>query len=249
MKGLVDIVYVIGKGSTWDNNELKYSLRSIEKHGINTGNIVIVGHLPSWIEKTRVIHIPESFNYYKERNIMECIRLACLDERVSDNFIYFNDDFFLNSNVNWKDFPTYIRPYDLHEYVWGEDRTKNRWNKYTRIIEKTYNALVEKGLPTLTYDIHIPMPMNKKKFIEAVDSFDWDCPQKLGLTYRSIYGNYNKIPAISRDDVKYHRIATSQGFLNSIKDKSFFSTDDRSEERHMLFVFEKLYPNKSWWEK
>jgi hypothetical protein len=249
MENLVDIVYVIGTGSRWDSNELKYSLRSIEKHGINTGKIIIVGYLPDWIEKTRVIHIPESFEFYKERNIMECIRLACKDSRVSSNFIYFNDDFYLNQNVDWNTLPTYTRDYDLHKYVWGEFHTKVRWNKYTRIIERTYQVLNKRGLPILTYDIHIPMPINKDKFLEAMNAFDWNCPHGLGYTYRSIYGNYHQIPAIPRSDVKYHKIHTYEGFLKSLEGKDFFSTADTSDNRHLQSAFDILYPNKSWWEK
>lgn len=37
----MDILYVIGRGSKWENNELRYSLRSLEKNGINVGNIFI----------------------------------------------------------------------------------------------------------------------------------------------------------------------------------------------------------------
>jgi len=244
----MDLVYVIGTGSRWDDNELKYSLRSVEKHGTNVGKVIIVGYLPEWIQKTQVIHIPESFDFYKERNIMECIRLACKNTKVSKDFLYMNDDFFFNLDFDCAQFPTYVRPYDLHEYVWGAERTKNRWNKYTRIIEQTHNALLSRGLPILTYDLHVPMPINKKKYLEAVHQFDWNCPKRLGYTYRSIYGNYWQIPATIHSDVKYHKIATWEGFLRSVSDKPFFSTDDSSDIRHLQTALEILYPKKSRWE-
>jgi hypothetical protein len=243
----MDLVYVIGP-TQGDSNELKYSLRSVEKYGKNHGKIIIVGHLPNWIDKSNVIHIPEDFNFYKERNIMECVRLVCKDDRVSNDFIFMNDDFFLKSKTNFKKLPTYIRPYDLHHYVWSENRTHLRWAKYTRIIEKTHNVLVSKGLPILTYDIHLPMPINKSKYLEAMYHFDWNCPFKMGFTARSIYGNFHSIPGTVTDDVKINKMVTFEGTLRVLENKQFFSTGEIRDTQNMLKVFEHLYPNKSKYE-
>ena len=53
----MDIVYIIGKGSKWNNQELKYSLRSIAKYGINIGKVFIVGYKPNFVSD-EVIYIP-----------------------------------------------------------------------------------------------------------------------------------------------------------------------------------------------
>ena len=45
----MDILYCIGEGSKWNNNELRYSLRSLEKFGKNVGNIYMVGYNPGFL--------------------------------------------------------------------------------------------------------------------------------------------------------------------------------------------------------
>ena len=54
----MDILYVVGRGSTWNNNELKYSLRSIAKNGINVDRVFIVGYIPDFINREEVICLP-----------------------------------------------------------------------------------------------------------------------------------------------------------------------------------------------
>jgi len=39
----VDVVYPLSNGSHWDNNELRYSLRSLEKYALNLGRVFVVG--------------------------------------------------------------------------------------------------------------------------------------------------------------------------------------------------------------
>ena len=45
----MDILYVIGKGSEWNNNELRFSLRSIAKYGKNIDRVFIVGYKPDFV--------------------------------------------------------------------------------------------------------------------------------------------------------------------------------------------------------
>ena len=55
----MDIVYIIGSGSKWQDNELRYSLRSIEKFGGNFGEVYIVGdRLPPFIDPSTVRYLP-----------------------------------------------------------------------------------------------------------------------------------------------------------------------------------------------
>ena len=39
----MDVVYILGKGSVWKDNEIRYSLRSIEKHLTGFDRVFIVG--------------------------------------------------------------------------------------------------------------------------------------------------------------------------------------------------------------
>ena len=56
MENRTDVVYPIGQGSSWKNNELRFSLRSIEKYGINVGKLFIVGELPDFLLGEDIIY-------------------------------------------------------------------------------------------------------------------------------------------------------------------------------------------------
>ena len=49
----VDVLYVIGNGSVADNNELRYSLRCLDRHGKNVGRVIISGDIPDFVAETQ----------------------------------------------------------------------------------------------------------------------------------------------------------------------------------------------------
>ena len=71
---MISVVYPLGTGSKWQNNELRYSLRSLSKiSGI--GDVFIVGEKPDWVRN--VIHIPcKDVPFRKEYSIYTKIMAA-----------------------------------------------------------------------------------------------------------------------------------------------------------------------------
>ena len=51
----MDIVIPLGTESRWHDNELRFTLRSIEKHLTGYRNVIIVGWCPPWVQN--VVHI------------------------------------------------------------------------------------------------------------------------------------------------------------------------------------------------
>ena len=106
---LMDVVYVIGKGSNWRDNELRFSLRSITKNGSGIRNIFIVGERPDYIKN--IIHIPASDIFdpavNADGNIITKILTACGDKRLSENFLFINDDHLVLKPVNIADVPAF----------------------------------------------------------------------------------------------------------------------------------------------
>ena len=238
-----DILYVAGRKTNCNHEELKFSLRSLAKYASNYNKVYLVGYCPSFVNKKEVIHIEEDFNFYKERNIMECIKLACTTY-ISDDFIYFNDDFFLNTYFDFNHLQNYTRPYDLFDYVYSPRRKHLRDKVYTKTIKQTYEALIEKSYPFLTYDIHMPMKFNKELFPKAMDLFNWDDPNKLGLTYRSLYGNvYQLEPTVVRD-LKLVRESTVKHVEYLLKDRVFWSTDNFSVHSKIRMYLDREFPSK-----
>src|SRR3990172_140810 len=177
----MDAVYILGKGSHWGNNELWYSLRSVEKYVENLGNVFIVGECPGWLKNIIPLPCPPD-GPVKERNIMEKIMVASKCPLVSASFLFINDDHFLLQPIG-SILPHY---YDgnLQELLAARNLIKN---EYTKAVENTYNAC--KPLDSqLHYDIHCPISIVKDTFIEAMESVNWNV--YAGYLVKSLYANF-----------------------------------------------------------
>jgi hypothetical protein len=75
--GKIDVVYTLGTESSWQDNELRYSLRSLERNFPDLGRVWIVGHKPAWL--TGVVHIPmaDVHKQNKDANLIDKILAAC----------------------------------------------------------------------------------------------------------------------------------------------------------------------------
>lgn len=146
-----------------DNNELKYSLRSLEKHAPWIRKIFIVTdeQKPKWLnlenEKVQIIDIrqilpPEALPCYNSV-IIEHFLYKIPD--LSERFLYANDDMFFNANVtpdfffNKEGFPI-VR---LQRAFMGKfiNKVKKQLNIPTNIYRKTIDlsaGLVEKKFGT-----------------------------------------------------------------------------------------------------
>lgn len=180
-KKTTDIVYVLGNGSLWQNNELRYSLRSVEKHLKNYGNVIIVGTLPEWL--TNVIHIPATDPYkFSASNILHKLRMACKSDQVADNFLFMNDDHFIMKNQETKSYPYYYSS-NLDSFV-----QRRGMDTYGRACFNSQRFLKSQGVTNgLYFDVHFPMLINKHIFTEVFSKVNID--QRFGHIIKSIYAN------------------------------------------------------------
>lgn len=192
-KNKIDLVYILGTGSHWQNNEIRYSLRSVEKNVSGIRKIFIIGERPSFIND-EVIHIPYKDVYTnKARNIMAKILRACNDTRITKNFMLWNDDYFAMQPFSAIDYPYYFKC-DLHHSV--------RINKgeYKLHCEETLKVLIANGLNVKNFDCHYPIIYDKFKAKKMIEKFDWNT--KHGYVFRSMYCNYWNIEGEFRLDCK-----------------------------------------------
>src|SRR5690606_30767194 len=93
--GVMDVVYPLPpKRAAYE--ELRYSLRSLAN--LPHDRVFIAGGLPNWVDN--VEHI-ETVQEWPSKYVNLCVNIAsaCCDDRVSDPFILFNDDFFVMEPV------------------------------------------------------------------------------------------------------------------------------------------------------
>lgn len=219
---MIDIVYVLGSGSKWNDNEIRYSLRSIDQY-VPHRNVIVVGERPDFL--TNIIHIdvPDGFANVKGgkyKNVLRKTLAACIDDRVSDQFVLMNDDFFFLKDTDTIKPATNGTLADLIEYYDGNER-----NQYLNMLKRTQRLLRDRGvLNPHNYAVHYPIVYDKKKFIEMTDGFDW---LEKAYSWRTLYGNLFDIGSVGMEDPKVHAPENFTEWLNSGHAAEFLSISDK----------------------
>ena len=89
---MIDVVIPLGSGSSWDNNELRFCLRSIEKYVGDLRKVYIVGIKPWWIKNIEHIEFFEKTDKNKDLNIVEKILKCCEVKDITNDFVFVSDD-------------------------------------------------------------------------------------------------------------------------------------------------------------
>lgn len=232
----MDIVYVVGTGSRWKDNELRYSLRSIEKYLKGYGNVYIVGHLPDWVINVTHIHC-DDIKGRKELSIMRKIHTACRDERITEDFCFFNDDHFLLKELNSR---------DIKYWYSSSVQEKSLYGAHHNIV-KAINTLDVLGQNCSFFDIHVPIIFNKKLFRVAMGfpELNWDEKEYL---VKSLYANYATNDYEYMKDCKISTHAGKAEIVSRIAGRLFFSVGPKGINADMKAVLSELYPDKSKYE-
>ncbi len=208
-----DIVYLCRPGE--DNEELRYSLRSLAN--LPHGKVFIAGYCPSWVS-AEVERIPVPQMRDKHTHALASLIAALNDERVSDPFLMFNDDFYVMHPM--EKIPV------LHNGPLQEVIEAHAESHYRTAMEKTAELVLAskpKLLP-VGYEIHAPMEFEKLA-LQLVLSLG----EKIkGFHYRTAYGNLQGIGGIQCSDVKVYRSDKGNGY----KEWSLLSTSDRTFKFH-----------------
>lgn len=216
MKNRCDIVYFVKESET--NDELKYSLRTVEKNWPYR-YVWFCGGCPKDLKPDKKFRFQQK-GLNKWEKVRNSIRLACENEEISEDFWLFNDDFFI------------LKPYDedmkpqyngqISSYIDSIVKKHNgSHSQYTLRLADAIRALAEAGLNTYNYEVHKPMLINRKKALEVLDKF----PNVPG--FRSIYGNYWKIGGTDRHDMKIKQ--WSYDSMDLVENEwDFLSTSDSS---------------------
>jgi len=187
----MDIVYLVKVNTKSNGNDLRYSLRSLKN--IPHDKVILVGEKPDWV--TNVTFIPVEQTDIKKANIENNLRAAIESELVSDDFVLMNDDFYIMKpiseipNLNFGPMADVIQMYD-DRYPDGSD--------YMRTMKAQYAELLASGYENpLSYELHVPMMMNKQK----AKAFFTEITEPV-YQFRSFYSNFINAGGISVPDVK-----------------------------------------------
>ena len=188
----IDIVYFVKEG--YENEELRYSLRSVDQN-LPHRNVWIYGTPPCGIEVDHVARFAQTGKnkWAKVRSMFEKLYL---NDDLSENFILMNDDFFIMKPIT--ELKTYYGG-SLQERIDVIEKHFNGPTSYTERLRRTNEHLKANKLTTKNYELHIPMIVNKTKFQEQLERYTG-----LGGASRSFYGNTYKIGGTKCKDVKVY---------------------------------------------
>jgi hypothetical protein len=237
----MDIVYVLGFGSQWKNNEIRYSLRSVQKHVQDYGNIYIVGECPKWLRGPGLIHIqhPDESNFVSVNTSRKYLR-ACSVGALSEYFAAMNDDFFFLKPTILKEYPNYYRG----EIMTDMERIKK--GPYFESMKNTHGQLTRRGFNTKHFGVHKPGIINKFMLPDIIKWFNWNV--RFGLLTRSLYGNVLNVKAELTTDLKMKAVTNMENFRAQVKNRDLFSVGDAILSPEFTNVMNELYPEKSRWE-
>jgi hypothetical protein len=202
-----------------------------------------VGYDPGFLssEVGFLEHVDSTNN--KECRIAEAIMAACEKLPISDNFCWINDDVFLT------------QPTDIASYPYFTDGPLERkWQRtkpggYRIALAQTDAQLRAKGHTTHNYEAHVPIVYNKAKFISLKKWVELSGKCPMGITFRSVYGNVNKVTPEHRNmDSKIGAASSASDLENIIGQRAVFSIGDGLSDDAKTH-FHKLWPNLSKYEK
>jgi hypothetical protein len=181
----MDIVYVCRPG---DNEELRYSIRSVVKN-MPHDNIWLIGNKPKWYEGN-FLSVPDTSNKYE--NIRNAIKSVSINSDISDDFVLMNDDFFVMNPLS--EIPVFhggLLIDKINDYI-----TLVGMTRYVKLLMNTHRFLTNYGIKNpLDYDIHTPIQMNKANLTKIIHKKHFP---------RSMYGNIFNIGGTEIKDVKIY---------------------------------------------
>lgn len=223
-----DIVYFVK--DAFANEELRYSLRSVERN-LPHRKVWFYGGCPAGILPDEHVAINQT-GANKWAKVRNMIRQACENEDITKEFYLFNDDFYVMRPTE-EILPMYDRTI-YHHIVEIEDRHDTLSTNYSRQLRDMARQLRKAGYGDLNYAIHVPIPIDRKKAIETLDKFP-NCPM-----FRALYGNMHGIGGIDRRDVKI--IRQGQRFD---READLLSTSDKTFESSAGSFIRETFPEKS----
>jgi hypothetical protein len=191
----MQLVYVLGHGSQWADNEIRYSLRSAQRYYPHS-SVLVIGQRPTWLQGVQHLQAMDPYAD-KVQNVIHKLSMAVHAGVLQEEITLMNDDFLFLAPVQGA-LPTYVRGTLAHRLA-GMDAN----NGYRRIHELAYDRLRSWGVADpLDYGTHTPMRMRTTLIRETLDRFGGSGS---AYPFRSCYGNQHRVPGVLVPDCKLHR--------------------------------------------
>jgi hypothetical protein len=261
----------LGEGSNWDNNELRYMLRSLEENVICDFEVYIYATcVPKWLQNVHIIQLDRFYpDWLKEKNekldyenyfdTLNKLNKFVFSDSCPDEFVYITDDTILLQEI--------ISIVDIHNYPLELELPnfkKLRNIKHGKTINRAMELSNNKN--ALNYDTHFPRRFDRENLREMFLMHDFmahDVPYSFATLYSNLFIT-DIVPLSKRNDYGagfyFNRVgctasypSTSLKIINkAVRDKMWVSYNDNglnwegengvSWLKHFI---EARFPNKS----
>lgn len=219
-----DILYIVGKQkSQWHNNELRYSLRSIEKYGRNVGRVFVVGAPPAFLsDEVQTLKIRDPYDV-KHKNILYCIDQAMKQLPLGEDVLYSSDDHYYIRETDFDCYPIYCK--GVLPCIGTSDY---------RVSLKETRALLELcGMSTHNFSWHGNTHFYKSVWLsdafQKLLQIQWQCTEQGAEPTCLMLNYYNSrvqpLRYIERDDCKLFDFTQAEA-EHRLTERECVSTDD-----------------------
>lgn len=213
--GKYDVVYFLKQSST--NEELRFSLRSLEKNW-QYNEVWFYGGCPLGVSPDHYVPIHQKA-LTKWQRVRDMVVEACKNDKITEDFWLFNDDFFILREVSENIPPQYDGT--LENRIEKINKLNLGNYEYRRQLNHLIKTLKSASRGILDYAVHKPMLINRKRMLEVLLRYP-DEPM-----FRALYGNYWKIGGVNTPDVKIRNVI-QKGIGQAINEWDFISTNDNT---------------------
>ena len=186
-----DIVYILKEDINPD--ELKYSLRSVDKNFPHRKVWFVGGHAPGLTPDGSLYHRQNGATKWDRVHSSLLKIIKCED--ISKKFFLFNDDFFVLQRIDSEHFVNMVNG-TLEKRV-RDIKRKCGSSAYASNLTSLRQELLLKGFDAVSFAVHMPMLLDKEKVAKTLGQFNSNM-------FRSAYGNMSQEPYIFHSDVKIH---------------------------------------------
>jgi hypothetical protein len=178
----MNYLYLLGplSLSPWQNNEIRYSLRSVGALDRRARIFIAGPEVPDFL--SAITHIPVEIKpvFGKYKNMQRQLKEACEAAHVPEDLLLMNDDFLIRKTPVWDWSTTYTGMIPKHD----PRKPGNRWR---RSLVATGVWLQGQGIEEpRCYEGHTPMPFEKTKALPILRRL---IVNEKDLQFRSAYGN------------------------------------------------------------
>jgi hypothetical protein len=164
---MIDVFYpYFQREAIWE--ELRYSLRSVERHLKADVRVWIVGDLPDWIDTSIVRHIhhkrSEGMSQNATFDAITKLMLFIDHPETTSHFIRMYDDIYLIGDATLVDIGEVKAMFSVHDMP---DRYGTWWDQ----LKKTLNTVTERGLSGWNHETHLPELFHKVLMKQVIKEY------------------------------------------------------------------------------